>query len=109
MKILSHSSNFLLRLRDDGLFELHSDLVALHSRARVTVKAGTTLKKAKAKRSRAVLIRKAAKGILAARELDDFYIELLRQEGAKGIRLERLGLYLLGVLKHQRHYLRKTK
>lgn len=81
VEFITAKENFLLRLRDDGLFETHSDTVARFwaidgSVTRLWAKDGTTLRRAKPRRARADAFR-------AAGATDEQYLAVLAADGAK--------------------------
>lgn len=107
---VSNRDNFLLRLAEDGKYDIHSDLVA-RVRAgdvdkRLVVYAGVgRLKKAKPGRARADLIRPLVQNIgLSPKTADNLYLDALRQDSAKRVWLTKALLRARGYLRWQWRY-----
>lgn len=103
---VSNRENFLLRLTEDGAFEPHSDLVA---RARVdgveyrlvVLAATARLRKARAGRARADLIRPQIRALpISPRAADTLYLMALHADGVRG--RERIAAWarFRGILRH---------
>ena len=116
IQITSPRGNFLLRLRDDGRFETHSDLCALlitpEWRGRIIVPAGAHIRKLRSKAARARLLRTQLRkdAVVSRREQDKAYVQMLLDEGAYGHLgptlsiLHRRWLFLLGLRHFDRYW-----
>ena len=120
VEIVSHKENFLLRLRDNGRFETHSDLVfRVKTRTyvgRVVLPAGLSIKRPKPRRARAALLRRGLlfidhKKELSRSQIDAAYCAALRLEGVRGWKVfaERIALAALGFMRYQWRYPRVPK
>lgn len=107
---VSNRDNFLLRLSEDGKYDIHSDLVARvrvgDVDKRLVVYAGVgRLRKAKPGRARADLVKPLLQNVgISPKTADDLYLSALRQDGAKRVWFTATLLRLNGVLRHQWRY-----
>jgi hypothetical protein len=104
---VSARENFLLRMTLDGLYEPHSDLVARVQAEgldrRLVVPAGTA--RLRPGRVRAALIRPLLQNIgVSPRVSDTLYLDALRQDGARRLKLTTAWVRARGYLRHLWRY-----